>query len=190
MATGYGIVVQVDTSKLDKLGKDVLALDSALQLGLIQAVADSVGIGAQESRDEAPIHRGILGSTIRVSPPVVKRDARGTIITGKYATDPSLGEYPGVMEWGRGPNQTGPPISVMEDYIRYKLAQGGFDISGYKGDTDKAIRSAAFRLSRSIGIKGTREFKYMEAGAFVMTTQVVMRIQGLVERLVAKFERG
>ena len=76
----------------------------------------------------------------------------------------------------------------MENYIRVKVAQGQFNVSGYRGKD--RIRSAAFALSRSIGAHGTRPRRYMAAGAVVMFEEMFTGINRIVERFIARFNRG
>jgi hypothetical protein len=74
----------------------------------------------------------------------------------------SAKNYADVIEKGRRPNSTPPPIEPIIQWMRTKPVRLQKSGGGFVKQTDAGIRSAAFLISRKIGRYGITGIHYME----------------------------
>lgn len=180
----------VDVSKLDKFVADTHKFEAGLLRDLMWAALEVSRRGRTEARNQVPVFMGQLYNSIRLMRPVLHVDDDGFIIRAGVQAGEGLGVYPHAMEHGRTAGAPPPPIDVMEDYIRIKVAQGQFDISQYRGSEESRIRAAAFKLARHIGEFGTRGHSYMQAAAGVMDEDIIPIMDAVLEKHARDLERG
>ena len=180
--------VTVDLSEINKLLVDLDVLELQLEQEIIDESIRTVQDGRDLAKEKVPVFHGVLSDSIKLIPPRVDLDAEGFLLITGIDAGQGLGDYPSVMEYGRTAGSTPPPIWAMEAYIRERLAQGRFDVSGY-GESDP-IRRAAFALSRSIGKFGILGIEYMSAGASLIFNEIVPRLELVLEMWTQRYEVG
>jgi len=94
----------------------------------------------------------------------------------------SAKNYADVIEKGRRPNSTPPPIEPIIQWMRVKgvrlQKQGG---GGFAKQTDAGIRSAAFLISRKIGRYGITGIHYMEEAVNDNLPELELDLQKYIE---------
>jgi hypothetical protein len=182
------VTVIVDVSELEKWGHDVTVLEPQLEQRIIWTGLQVAKEGREEANKHVPVMRGTLSESIKLMTPGITSSPDGFIFRSGITAGEGLGEYPEVMEFGRTPGSTPPPVDAIEDWIRFKVSQGQFDISGYTGKN--RIRSAAFRLAKSIGHLGTRGRQFMTAASNLMHLELQPRVDAVVSAWAARLEKG
>lgn len=80
----------------------------------------------------------------------------------------SSANYAAIVEQGRRPNNTPPPIAAIEQWIKDKplrlqrtfVNKNGQKVSKFVAKTPESIRSAAYVIAKSIGKKGTKATRF------------------------------
>jgi len=180
------VTVLVDTSQIKKYVDENMILEKELEQELLHAGFRVAQRGRDKANEAVPIDKGTLQDTIKIIPPIMTADTEGFTYSTGITAGEGLGEYPSVMEFGRTPGRTPPPVDAIEDWLRVKVAQGQFDISGYTGSNP--LRRAAFRVARSIGKFGIPGHKFMTDGSDQMHDELEPRLNAVMEKWAAKSE--
>jgi hypothetical protein len=175
---------------MDKFVSDSVIFEEGVWQGVVHQATVTAIRGREEARKNVPIHTKQLHDAIVLLPVEIFPEPDGFIVRTGVTVGDELGIYPHAMEHGRSPGSAPPPIHAMKEYIEEKVSQGQFDISGYKGSYDQKITAAAIKLSKSIGASGTRAHNFMLAASIQMESELIFRLELMLERHAMKLEGG
>lgn len=193
MATGFSI--SIDKRDLDELSRDIPIAAIRLENDVKEEQARVGAIAFRVARDEAPVFQGGLRAGIRLDPPVIRIGGGASIVGGGFEIVSTLRTTTPprdvVMEEGRRPGKTGPPLDAIATWIRLKAARGEFTIPSSLGERpDRALMRAAFILSRSISRKGTSPRHFIRKAENVAAVEMFRRLNALVEIWANRYERN
>ena len=129
------------------------------------AMSSSVQVVKGGVKEEAPVYRGILRNLIGSE--IEQRDTLSII--GKIGSTLKDEEYPSVMEFGRAPGSTPPPLEPIIRWVHLKRLTGSYSVKthrrmGKKTDVQWEDYVSAVFIARKIGEVGIRGRHYFQRG--------------------------
>ena len=129
------------------------------------AMNSSVQVVKGGVKEEAPVYRGDLWNSIGSE--IEQRDTLSVI--GRIGSTLKDEEYPSVMELGRRPGSTPPPVEPLIRWIHLKKLAGSYSIKTHRRKGGKSTQesedlNAAVALAKHIGKYGIKGRFYFKAG--------------------------
>lgn len=109
----------------------------------------------------------------------MKRKARSTELI--FGASGQAKRYADVIEEGRRPNRTPPPTSAIEKWMQDKPVRLRGPQGGFIKETPEARRAIAYRIAKSIGVKGIEGIKYFETA---LTDELELRGSDFENQLI------
>jgi hypothetical protein len=126
-------------------------------IGATQSVRETNASGTR-TRQRRRVASGTLKESLTF---FIKKGAGQTKLT--FTAKGKAKQYADVIEQGRRPNRTPPPIEPIYQWMKQKnirlQKQGG---KGFDKQTDEKLRSVAYLISRKIGKYGITGIHYMK----------------------------
>lgn len=146
------LTITVDASQIKRLAERLTPAQIAKRSRA--AMGESVVMLQGQVQDRTPVNTGVSRGS-------VYGDVHGVGLGGIRGIVASPLEHMTVLEYGRRPGQTMPPVAAIQQWARRKLGDGS--------------RGTAYIIARAIGRKGTKA-RHMFRDAATAGRSVVQRI--------------
>ena len=165
---------------MERLGARLAGVNAdQLKHELLSAVAVAGAVTQAEARLHAPVFTGEVVNGIGLSPPALQRGPAGiSAVSTVFTTAP----HSIVMEDGRSPGATHPPIGPIRRWVELKSRRGQLSLE-WTGETgDKAVNVAAFVIASSIRRRGIEPRNFMEKAGELGEKVLFQEAQAAAER--------
>jgi hypothetical protein len=179
----------IDASHATRLPAYAARQSSALHTKLERDVARTQIDAEGFIKTGTPVFMGEAVGSVHSSEPQVRTSSGSLEVTGSVVATAS--HWP-VIELGRRPGRTAPPLRVIERWVELKIRRGQFDLDAdlriaSRRRKASVIRSVAFVIARAIGRRGMPGRKIFEGAETKYKPVLEARIRRTVDAWAQRF---